>query len=446
MGHQVLAIFDPFDNSGYNSRKEAAFDKAKELGFNWVRFDFGCNQITGTTVASRDYTYLDEFMEWLLEKGMNLQFELTGNAINGGADAANKWYSKSPKSIHANDLNYMTDVYMDALDRVMTYHGLSQDRIYACAANEPGNLSFGSSVPGFFPDDTTTYSGTAYVNKNRAFWNLVFPTIRSTYSTLNITGPSFEIAATTTITTGATNATQTVASTAGMRVGDTVLFETSGNSGKVLTINSATSVTFTASIATTTSEVVALQPNWNIITANLSLDGSTLDAHWAAYNALDFHMYPNFGSHRKVISPEEVGFYVDYLYDLIDVNINQLSLSGAIKTQLLALNKTFSEVGFDYNSAGMNQTSRWSKWGNEKMRGKYISAMMQALNRRDDVDFVCIYNALNVSATDDNRSNTQHYGLCNYNGDINNAGAVLAKNKKRTDTLTLNTNNPSTAT
>lgn len=60
----------------------------------------------------------------------------------------------------------------------------------------------------------------------------------------------------TTVTTGASSATQTVGSTAGMQVGDTIFFATTNASRIVSSITSATVVVLTATISTTTSEVV----------------------------------------------------------------------------------------------------------------------------------------------------------------------------------------------
>lgn len=61
----------------------------------------------------------------------------------------------------------------------------------------------------------------------------------------------------TTVTTGASSATQTVGSTAGMQVGDTLYFTTSALSGIISSITSATVVVLTASISTTTAETVS---------------------------------------------------------------------------------------------------------------------------------------------------------------------------------------------
>lgn len=64
----------------------------------------------------------------------------------------------------------------------------------------------------------------------------------------------------TTVTSGATSATQTVASTAGMQVGDSLQFTqaagTSIGARTILTVDSATQVTVNSSIATTTGDIV----------------------------------------------------------------------------------------------------------------------------------------------------------------------------------------------
>lgn len=60
----------------------------------------------------------------------------------------------------------------------------------------------------------------------------------------------------TTVTTGIASATQTVGSTAGMQVGDTLYFATAATTRIVSSITNATTVVLTATVTTTTSEVV----------------------------------------------------------------------------------------------------------------------------------------------------------------------------------------------
>jgi hypothetical protein len=60
----------------------------------------------------------------------------------------------------------------------------------------------------------------------------------------------------TTVTTGASSATQTVGSTAGMAPGDTLYFATTAASRVVSSITDATTVVLTATISTTTAEAV----------------------------------------------------------------------------------------------------------------------------------------------------------------------------------------------
>lgn len=78
------------------------------------------------------------------------------------------------------------------------------------------------------------------------------------YTVLDASYTPETFGAATFVTTGATNATQTVTSTTGMQIGDKIRFINAGTNdviATILTVNSATSITFTASITTTTGQV-----------------------------------------------------------------------------------------------------------------------------------------------------------------------------------------------
>lgn len=62
----------------------------------------------------------------------------------------------------------------------------------------------------------------------------------------------------TTVTTGATSTTQLVGSTANMIVGDTLFFHTANVTVSVVTITDSTHVVVSASVASTTSEIVTV--------------------------------------------------------------------------------------------------------------------------------------------------------------------------------------------
>lgn len=444
---QCVSVFNPANNATFNARKSTCVSKAKSLGFSYARFNIEVTTIAPISRTSGfTWTYFDEMVNYALAQGMGIALGLSyGGAYASGG--AGNWQSTNDKAVHNTDITDLSALYLAALSRMFNTLGVAQEDVYVFAWNEPGNLNFGASTPGKFPDDTTTYSGTAYTNKNRSFWNTAYPAIRTAYPSLKMASPTFEYNNNTTVSSGATSATQALTTTAFIRAGDTLHFNTAGVSRVVQSI-SGNNVVLDSSLTTTTNEVVVHTWNWNITNGNVSLNGTDLDAHWAAYDALDFHLYPNFASSRYPHSPEEIERFVREAYERITSNINSLTISAAGKNALLAKAKTFSEIGFDYNNAGLNQTSNWSKWGNEKMRGRYIQACLDTLNRvgSTQVPLVSVYNCMNIASDDDNRSDTQHYGLCNYNGDINNAGKTVAQAMKATSGLTVNVNNPSTAT
>ena len=82
----------------------------------------------------------------------------------------------------------------------------------------------------------------------------------------------------TTVTTGATSATQQVGSTAGMQAGGTLYFQTANVYATVSSVTDATHVVLTASITTTTSEVVTTgaysQPGGNPVQGFFSESGA----------------------------------------------------------------------------------------------------------------------------------------------------------------------------
>lgn len=105
----------------------------------------------------------------------------------------------------------------------------------------------------------------------------------------------------TTVTSGASSATQTVGSTAGMQAGDVLYFETTNAERIVSSVTNATTVVLTATISTTTSEVVTFaqgQPGSGATARSFFTESGAPADHTTTYAAksLSYKLLGTYGS------------------------------------------------------------------------------------------------------------------------------------------------------
>lgn len=132
--------------------------------------------------------------------------------------------------------------------------------------------------------------------------------------------------------------------------------------------------------------------------------------HWQYYDYINLHLYLNLGNHVPAHGPEMVRKLVNMSLDNFKNQLRTVPASGWLINKPLVV----SEFGFDFNNAGMVQ-SAWA-FGGETDRARYIMEAYSTLAGRADVVAVNFYNALNVDSSDDSRTDTQHYGMCDSSG------------------------------
>lgn len=164
--------------------------------------------------------------------------------------------------------------------------------------------------------------------------------------------------------------------------------------------------------------------DWPSITnANCGV-GGVVDSHWQYYDEFNFHMYLNLANRRPCATLADVKAYTNLAYNNLLSAISATSLISAYFTDKPIC---CTELGFDFNNAGMNETTNVWYWGNEKMRAQYVMKALNTLSAQSRVSLISIYRSMNDVAAYDARSNSQHYGICDSQGNPYELYVELAK-------------------
>lgn len=137
---------------------------------------------------------------------------------------------------------------------------------------------------------------------------------------------------------------------------------------------------------------------------------SVNDVHWQYYDYVNMHLYLNMNNTVPALGREQVRKLANLSLNNFRAQLATVTASSYLVGKPLIV----SEFGFDFINAGLGQ-STWA-FGGELDRAKYIMEAYSAMAGREDVVAVNFYNAINYDVSDDSRSDTQHYGMCDSAG------------------------------
>lgn len=173
--------------------------------------------------------------------------------------------------------------------------------------------------------------------------------------------------------------------------------------------------------------------DWPSITNSNCGVAGVVDSHWQYYDEFNFHLYINTANRRPCATLADIKAMTNQAYSNLLSAISATSLISAYFTDKPIC---CTEMGFDFNNSGMNESTNVWTWGNEKMRAQFVMKCLNTLSAQSRISVISIYRSMNDQAAYDARSSSQHYGICDSQANPYELYVELAKRSGQNVTST----------